>query len=136
MLQNIFFNLTILSLSLSLPSNFWQLHYHNSFFPPLPFSTIPLPQINFSLFFFFFNFGNLASIIPFFFPPIFGPNFCNLVATILFFFSNFRQLGCHNSFFLSPLSSPTISATWLPQLLFSFQALLFLGHFIWVARFG
>ena len=133
MLQNIFFNLTILSLSL--PSNFWQLHYHNSFFPPSHFRQFH-SQINFSLFFFFFNFGNLASTIPFFFPPIFGPNFCNLVATILFFFSNFRQLGCHNSFFLSPLSSPTISATWLPQLLFSFQALLFFGHFIWVARFG
>ena len=32
-----------------------------------------------------------------------------------FFPSHFRQLGYHNSYFLSP-QFPTISATWLPQL--------------------
>ena len=133
MLQNIFFNLTILSLSLSLPSNFWQLHYHNSFFPPPIFdNSITTNQI----FFFFFNFGNLASTIPFFFSSNFRPQFLQLGCHNSFLFLQFRQLGCHNSFFLSPLSSPTISATWLPQLLFSFQALLFFGHFIWVARLG
>ena len=33
-------------------------------------------------------------------------------------YPRFPQFGCHNSYFLSP-HSPTISATWLPQLVFS-----------------
>jgi len=35
--------------------------------------------------------------------------------SFFFFPSHFWQLGCHNSYFLSP-QFPTISATWLPQL--------------------
>ena len=114
-----FFNLTILSLSLSPPI------FGNSiatilFFFFLPFSAIPLPQINFSIFF-FFNFGNLATTIPFFFSPIFGPNFCNLVVTIPFFSLlfpplQFRQLGCYNCFFPFKRFSPSGTSSGQPDL--------------------
>ena len=59
----------------------------------------------------------------------------------LFFnsFPRFRQLGCHNAYFLSP-PFPTISATWLPELvsLWALHLVLALGHFTltWAAASG
>ena len=105
MLQIIFFNLTIVSLSLSLsPPIFGNSIAAILFF--LPFSTIPLPQISFSLsFFFLFQFGNLATTIPFFSSSNFRPQFL--------------QLGCHNSFVFLQFST-----TWLPQFLYSLSSFL------------
>ena len=74
------------------------------------------------LFFFFsFHFGNsiVTNQLPpffFFFFSFFSSN--PLPKLLLNSSPTFRQLGCHNSYFLSP-HSPTISATWLPQLVFS-----------------
>ena len=68
---------------------------------------------------------NIVDVAPFFFliPPQIS------ATTILFFFfsSHFWQLGCHNSYFLSP-QFPTISTTWLPQLVNLIRALP-LEHF-------
>ena len=76
------------------------------FFPLI--SAIPLPQINCHNFFSFHFRTNLL-----FFFPSFSTN--SLTKLLLNFSPSFRQLGCHNSYFLSP-HSPTISTTWLPQL--------------------
>ena len=80
------------------------------FFPLI--SAIPLPQINcynfFSLYFDSAIATNQLSQV--FFSPPFPQCHCHN-----FFSSHFRQLGCHNSYFLSP-PFPTISATWLSQL--------------------
>ena len=56
---------------------------------------------------------NIVDIALYFFliPP---QDFGNHNSFFFFFSSHFRQLGYHNSYFLSQF--PTISATWLPQL--------------------
>ena len=113
-----FFNLTILSLSLS--SNFWQLHCHNSSFFSSHFRQFHCHK----LIFLFFSFSISATWLPqflFFFPPIFGPNFCNLVVTIPFFSLlfpplQFRQLGCYNCFFPFKRFSPSGTSSGQPDL--------------------
>ena len=142
-LTNIFFIQTILSLSLSLSLSpifcnfiaiilFFSPHFGNSiatnqlsqfFFPSI--SATKLPQISYYYFFFlsFRQFHCHKSIATIFFPSIFNqiffffPSFStnSLTKLLLNFSPSFRQLGCHNSYFFSP-HSPTISTTWLPQL--------------------
>ena len=121
----LFFIRTILSLS---PS------------PPVFSNSIAIifffPQINWNNFFSFHFGNNIATnqLLQFFFlqfsatslPKLllnFSPSFRQLGChnSPFFFLSHFWQLGCHNSYFLSP-HSPTISTTWLPQLV-SFQPL-------------
>ena len=87
------------------------------FFPLI--SAILLPQINcynfFSLYFDNAIATNQLSQV-FFFPPPFPQCHChNFFGCHNFFSSHFWQLGYHNSYFLSP-PFPTISATWLSQL--------------------
>ena len=65
-----------------------------------------------------YNFSNLVAIILFFFFLPFSATWLAQFFFLFLFSSHFWQLGCYNSYFLSP-HSPTISATWLPQFIFS-----------------
>ena len=57
---------------------------------------------------------NIVNVTLFFLKK-FLPRFWQPQFFFLFFYSHFQKLGCHNSYFLSP-QFPTISATWLLQL--------------------
>ena len=122
-----FFLLQFSAIATIIPINFFALLFPYNFsnstilFFSLQFSATPLPQF----FFFSSNFRQLH---------------CHKSIFFLTSFLQFRQLHCHKYIFFSLysnfsnlvatipikffLSSPTISATWLPQLLFPSRPLL------------